>query len=269
MIQLPNHITLTPRAFNYLNLWQNKINTEPTYETQIAKAKSSWGKSNQTFDEIKEKLRLMSNNTYRCHYCEDSYADEIEHIYPKDIFPEKTFIWENYLYACGPCNGPKNNKFALLTNGTVNDITPPQIKPDNYVYRRPPNDPIALIDPRVEDPFYYLELDIIETFRFVPHTDRNNPLDILKAEYTIEVLRLNAREYLIQARKHAFNNFKARLIAYFEQKRNGVSSAQLRQLIQGIQELNHQTVWHEMKRSHAYIPELNALFNHLPEAINW
>ncbi len=134
MLKLPDDISLSKRSLGYLKRWQKAIDDKSDYKNQIEKAKKSWGKSNKTFDEIKEKLRLMSNSTERCSYCEDSYADEIEHVYPKNVFPERTFIWENYLYACGPCNGPKNNYFAQIENGELLDITPPKTIPEDYEY---------------------------------------------------------------------------------------------------------------------------------------
>jgi len=48
-------------------------------------------------------------------YCEDSAAVEVEHHHPKAHYPELAFAWENYLYACGPCNRPKNSKFAIFS----------------------------------------------------------------------------------------------------------------------------------------------------------
>lgn len=45
----------------------------------------------------------------------DSAADEVEHIAPKALFPERVFDWTNYIYACGPCNGPKSNRYSYVT----------------------------------------------------------------------------------------------------------------------------------------------------------
>ncbi len=269
MLELPKNITLTGRSFGYLKRWQKVIDDEPDYEAQIKKAKTSWGKSNKTFDEKKEKLRLMSNSTYRCSYCEDSFADEIEHIYPKDLYPDKTFIWENYLYACGPCNDPKNNQFALIeTAGTLKDITRPRNLPPNYIYQKPLSLSTAFIDPRKENPTDFLELDIMDTFRVVPAWGISAS-DEIRANYTINVLRLNERQYLVQARKNAFDNFKARLGTYRQQKNNGATQAQLLNLIEGFKLENHQTVWFEIKRFHALIPDLASLFADVPEALNW
>lgn len=35
---------------------------------------------------------------------------------PKNMYPEKVFVWSNYLFSCGLCNGPKNNQFAVFDN---------------------------------------------------------------------------------------------------------------------------------------------------------
>ena len=55
--------------------------------------------------------RSCAPGARRCGYCEDSDGDEIEHIKPRDLYPEKTFAWENYLLACGQCNRSKSSRF--------------------------------------------------------------------------------------------------------------------------------------------------------------
>ncbi len=269
MLPLPTNITLSKRAIRWMKKWQDAITKKTTYKEQIEEADRTWGKSNKTFDEIKSKLRQMSNKTKRCNYCEDSFADEIEHIYPKNIYPEKTFIWENYLYACGPCNGPKSDKFALINLlGKLQDITPPKPIPDNHIFVKPPNLQVALIDPRVENPTNFIELDIIQTFRFIPMTGIEG-INKLRAEYTIDILRLNEREYLVQARENAFDDYKARLVEYIQERDNGAKRAKLEKMKKRIQQKNHASVWFEMKRSHQYVQELKMLFDQAPEALNW
>ena len=76
-------------------------------------------------------------------------------------------------------------------------------------------------------------------------------------------------EYLVNARKHAFTNFKARLREYIFQKNQGSPDVDLALLISEIKSINHQTVWHEMKRFRSYIPELEQLFDQVPEALEW
>lgn len=51
----------------------------------------------------------------KCMYCESkishTYYGDIEHIRPKDSFPELEFEWENLGYACARCNGFKSSKY--------------------------------------------------------------------------------------------------------------------------------------------------------------
>ena len=249
--------------------WQDIIDQEPDYEAQISKAKKTWGKNNKTFDEVKAKLRLMSNSTYRCHYCEDSYSDEIEHIFPKDIYPEKTFVWVNYLYSCGPCNGPKSNQFSLITaESQLLNVTPPRPLPPGHQFIRPPELLPALINPREEDPTQFIELDIIDTFRFVP-LNNLGIVETLRAKFTIDLLRLNDREILIQSRKNAYGNYKARLKEYVASKMDNATQAVLNELIAGITMEVHPSVWFEMKRLQGFIEELRDLFTQAPEALDW
>lgn len=97
-------------------------------------------------------FRLALTSNQRCMYCEDSCADEVEHIRPKHLYPETTFVWTNYLYACGPCNGPKSPRYPLLVDGQVN-------LPDG---KSPPSPGIdVLIDPRRDDPCEFLSVDLL------------------------------------------------------------------------------------------------------------
>ena len=106
-----------------LDAYQGQVDAKPTYKEQVKKAKSSFKsknkKSNKTFKAVKKTLDKMCSGARRCQYCEDSAADEVEHFYPKDLFPEYCFSWENYLYSCGRCNGAyKINKFKIFKKDT-------------------------------------------------------------------------------------------------------------------------------------------------------
>ncbi len=85
-----------------LDEYQAQIDEKPTYKDMVKKAKTSFSgknnKKNKTFNAVKEALNAMCSGARRCHYCEDSAADEVEHFYPKDLYPEKCFSWGNYLY---------------------------------------------------------------------------------------------------------------------------------------------------------------------------
>ncbi|GAB3753615.1 HNH endonuclease [Spirosoma pomorum] len=191
MIQLTN-IELDEEIADSLKLLQEEINILPSFEEQSDFAKTSFSnrnrKGNVVFDEVKKALTKMCAGARRCVYCEDSVADEVEHIYPKDIYPGKAFDWDNYVYACGPCNGPKNNKFAVFREdtGTFQRVNPPPRTPAV----QPPIGDSVLINPRTEDPLDYCMLDLSGTFKFVI-TKQKETRDYQRAEYTFdEVLRL-------------------------------------------------------------------------------
>ena len=215
---------------------------------------------------VRASLTKTCFGSRRCGYCEDSVADEVEHIKPKDLYPELAFVWKNYLYACGPCNGPKNNQFAVLSHrsGTLVEVSrrhgQPIVPPER-------GDPV-LIDPRTENPLDYLQLDLLGTFLFLP-AGTVGSREFCRASYTIRVLRLNDRDYLLAARREAFLSYRARLVEYVAKKESGISGTKLNRLVTALRSMGHPTVWHEIKRQHSLIPELNALFDKAPEAVHW
>lgn len=279
MIELRNDISPSIDTLQKLAKFQKEVDDEGSFEKRSAKAKDLFPKkntkANAVFKEIKLKLTALCNSTRRCVYCEDSFADEVEHIYPKDLFPEKCFRWENYVYACGPCNGPKNNKFAIFRNSdeefTV--VNPPK---GTSATEPPPGDS-AMINPRTENPLNFAILDLAGTFKFIPLPGLN-PKDKRKAEYTFnEILRLNdaEREPLRQARENAFSMYRARLYEYVRKKEEGAPQEKLDKIIKGIKTENHPTVWKEMQRYYrnGYLDsldsELKELFDRAPEASIW
>src|ERR1051326_4230467 len=101
-----------------LHQYQREIDELPGYPSRVSAAKANFARYNNSrkepFKTVRETLTSLCCGAQRCMYCEDSCADEVEHFRPKDLYPEACFVWENYLYACGPCNGPKNNRFAIF-----------------------------------------------------------------------------------------------------------------------------------------------------------
>lgn len=277
MIQLPANIQPDQVVLDQLNLWQNEITGD--FSEQSAKAKKLFKKkntkSNRTFREVKKALTSMCSGARRCVYCEDSVGDEVEHIYPKDLYPEKTFEWENYVYACGNCNSPKRNKFAVFKDddGQLQLVNPPHWPAGTP----PPPGKAVMINPRTDNPLNYAVLDIKSTFMFQPNPDADSS-GKKQFEYTYEdVLQLNHsdREFLRQAREEAYGDYKARLTEYDKQKKQGANQAKLDKLVSGILKKNHPTVWREMQRWHEKgwlaqsDPDLNQLFLDNSEALNW
>jgi hypothetical protein len=243
------------------------------FNEQRDKAKTLFKtKSKPLFDKIKEKLTLLSNYTQRCVYCEDSFGDEVEHIYPKDLFPEKCFMWTNYIFACGTCNGTyKNNKFAVITTrGKFKDITPSRKATS---IPKPPQGRSGFINPREENPLDYCVLDLNGTFKFIaipgiPDIEKE------RVEFTYnQALGFDKREKIRIARKNAYGNYKARLYSYVIRKNEGASHDELTAMIDELKSENHPTVWQEMKRHyiHKWLndPELQRIFDTEPDALTW
>ena len=207
----------------------------------------------------------MCAGARRCCYCEDSLADEVEHIRPKDLYPELVFVWENYLYACGPCNGPKNNRFAVFSaDGQEVDVAR---RPGAPVIPPIPGDPL-LIDPRQENPFDYMDLDLLGTFIFLPLGEPASS-GYQRANYTITLLGLNRRDYLLTARAQAYRSYRAHLVEYIDRRNAKVAPDVLDDLISVVRRMGHPTVWREMQRQAALIPALRDLFERAPKALAW
>lgn len=275
MIKLPENIALPQKVLEKLKQYQGDIDKLDTFTKQSDKAKSSFKSKNKpknkTFQAVKEGLTKMCSGARRCVYCEDSVGDEVEHIRPKDLYPELCFVWENYVYACGNCNGPKSNKFAVF-------------REDNDEFYdaslnkgvQPPKGEDVMINPRIENAMDFCMLDLRGTFKFViikPQGTKEHK----KADYTFnEILRLNdQREFLREARKKAFGNYKARLYYYTKEKKNGAHQDKLEAMIEQIKTEAHPTVWKEMQRYFSkgflqtFDQDLHNLFVESPEALNW
>lgn len=94
MIQLPDQ-ALDVATSTALRRFQAEVDAAGDYPAQVAEAKRLFGlrnaRGNATFDEIKRVLDRMCSGARRCAYCEDSAADEVEHVRPKDLYPDVVF----------------------------------------------------------------------------------------------------------------------------------------------------------------------------------
>jgi hypothetical protein len=252
------------------------VNAGVDYPARVAAAKAQWAQKGSAtskataFRIVRATLAEMCVGPIRCAYCEDSLADEIEHVAPKTLFPERTFDWLNYVYACGPCNGPKSNQYGVVTGAKVVE----------FVRRRgepivpPPSGTPGFIDPRTEDPLLFFELDMggvtasgeaIEgTFELLP-VDGLSAVAEARARFTIRVLGLN-REVIRVARANAYGGFRARLREYADQKAVGAPEESLDRMKLDLLSTPHLTVFAEMRRQRMRLPEIHDLFTRVPEA---
>lgn len=260
--------SLIPPLTNYLKSCQLKVDSGTTYEERMSLAKKFWNSlsrsSNPSFSPIRELLGQMQGSLQRCAYCEDSLGHQIEHVYPKTLFPSQVFNWDNFLHACGSCNGAKLAQFSIFLNtGGILELNS----------RKPPTDePLAsnslLIDPRIENPLDFMILDLCDTFHFVPTGYFEN-----RAQYTIETLQLNLRSGLVESRRTALALYKSSFKEYDIAKNNNEPIDKLSMIARRISsEMSHRTIWEEIKRQYlkaSWLVEFKQLFANHPEALNW
>ena len=138
---------------------------------------------------------------------------------------------------------------------------------------KPPAGESVLINPRVENPLDYAELDFETGFFIIPHLRATKEFE--RADYTFnEVLGLNER--LFRNRKLAYSRYKARLTEYVHEHENGINQDRLNHIIENLKNEDHPTVWKEMQRQFRMgwlsnsDPRLHELFNRsLPESLTW
>jgi len=213
----------------------------------------SWerARARVAFRRVEGALRAACADHQRCMFCEDSQGAQIEHFRPKSIYPSLAFRWSNYLFACGLCNGPKSNRFALFSSdGSLIEV--------RRGPNEPPREPAVLLDPRVDDPMDFLDLDV-RTGRFLPSRRVGAP-EHERARVTIEWLGLN-RQGLPEQRRAAYKTFSNALLLFVEK---GDTSQK-----QHVERLPHVTVFREMQRRHEKLPEIAGLFARAPEALRW
>jgi hypothetical protein len=122
----------------------------------------------------------------------------------------------------------------------------------------------------VEDPLSLLFLDLKDTFVFQPWADEVKSYEYERAVYTIDLLGLNSRDNLIQARKIAFQHYQMRLREAIKAVNKG-QKIRVKVMKDELQKENHPFVWQEMKtlRSRQLLPALDDLFQAIPEALTW
>ena len=292
-----NSKNIQASSVTHLSLVQQDIINEPTFEAQAKKAKAKWdsktsGGGKAAFKNIKETLIGMCVGVEICVYCEQNEATDIEHIYPKKLYPEKAFTWNNYVLACGKCNTHyKSDKFKIFNpqnSTTEEDVTPPR-----GTFVKPANDDSLFINQRVENPLDFFELDLVnQQFVFTekfPEGTREHK----RAKYTKDLLGLNTRAALVANRRNAAKFYVSRLEKYvaakaattFQELTDSINDdwgaldhtkdfdLEKNRIIDSIKSdilsYSHPTVWKELVRQRQNLPKTNLFLTQAPEALTW
>ena len=168
MIQVCLH-TLPPGAESVLAelaVYQAALDACASYAARVEAAGAHWDKRRESaaIRFVREMLHAMCTGIRRCMYCEDSRAEDVEHVRPKALYPGLVFAWANFLYACAECNRKKGARFKVhLGDGRIVDVgrkrgvpVPLELAVDHPLLLGEP----LLIDPRSEDPLDLLRLDL-------------------------------------------------------------------------------------------------------------
>lgn len=211
MLKLTNK-KISNTTQKHLAVEQLKINSSSNKHVEaesLWKNKLSSRTKKSAFTEIKSKLKDMSVSVEICNYCEQSEATDIEHVLPKGVFPEFTFVWKNYILACKTCNSQyKLDKIAIFSPaGSHLSVI---IKSN----ATPPSREIAFINPRQENPMDFMQLnfDDGQFYAKVPHIWGTQGFE--KVEQTLAILALNDRSGLVRYRKTALGNYKRLITEY-------------------------------------------------------
>ncbi|MEO9824500.1 MAG: hypothetical protein ABJF50_08810 [Paracoccaceae bacterium] len=224
---------------------QREIDILPTYGARVELADKRFkSKPRSLFERVRDALEISCGDLVRCGYCEDSCADEVEHVWPKAFFPNKTFLPNNYLFACGRCNPTKGNKFAIWSGAGWVDL---KERRKTHGYIQPPAALSKFIDPVFENPLDLIWLDIAGgSFRFT-EINAKGTKEYDRANFTIETLRLN-KEVLVRSRRNAYSGFVDRINMYIQRKIAGDNHVLLRNRLVELRRAPHQTVRFEMAR---------------------
>jgi hypothetical protein len=284
-----------------LKALQSKIDSCVTHQKKYEKADTLWkgiskkgSRSKILFESLRKRLRSMCVGVEICNYCEQNLESDTEHIYPKKLFPERTFSWGNYLQVCKKCNTEyKADRFAVFI--PIGSANAEEITLRRGVYEPAPTLDAAFIDPRNENPMDYLRLNLLydsPAFCFLDPIYNEGTREYYKAKWTLDILNLNKDNALVENRRSALDDFLGLLSRYVNAK-NSKNFTELADAIgdfppivntkpfatekkrilidlrNKIKKHTHPTVWKEMIRQRSILPKTNNLFKQAPEALLW
>jgi uncharacterized protein (TIGR02646 family) len=125
-------------------------------------------------------LQQMAGARERCMYCVDSNGSDIEHFWPKSMYPARAFVWSNMLLCCTECGRFKGAQFPMSQTG----------------------EPL-LVDPSAEDPWDHLDFDP-DTGNLTARYDVASDAPSVKGECTVRVLQLDRREGMAEGYRRTF-----------------------------------------------------------------
>ncbi len=177
-------------------------------------------RSTRALNAVRDILRAMVGIRERCFFCEDSRGSDIEHFWPKALYPQHLFSWDNLLLVCATCNRLKGTRFPLDGAGIP-----------------------LLINPTADDPWVFLFLDPA-TGNVVARIDPQTGLPMPRGAATVdpEILPLNI-EAVTEGRVRTSRRLRASLDRFLVASVSAVAEqAALAALIQEVRDIDAQGV---------------------------
>lgn len=241
---------VSDRASRYLLRWQSLVNRRPVHSERVVASNLFLSKNtrkNHTFVEIRRKLAAACPGYECCVYCESSSFERIDHVLPRSVFPESTFIYKNYIPCCAICNELKSSKCAEVVGGgwaAIHRRDGDGILVDEFVS--------AFASPWDHDIYSLITVDIVDTFLLIPVPGLEQ-VDAVKARCILDFLDFDERDILVRRRRAAYQRFLSLVADYLS---TGDTLRQGR-IVDAIDRSDHQLVWHVMKQRCRDLSALN------------
>lgn len=183
---------LSSRSIRKLTREQEQADRKQAEGTLRIEAEWNRARRNLPLREAFDALKLMAGNRERCMYCGDSHGTDIEHHWPKAVYPERMFRWPNMLLCCTECGRIKGVQFPIVDGEPM------------------------LVDPSTDNPWEFLDFDprtgnIVA--RFNAAIQQFQP----KGEQTVDVLRLDRREAMARGFRRSYKRIKQTVEEALEQ----------------------------------------------------
>lgn len=179
---------LPPRVVDALRQYQEELDAalaserrrrRPRSPAEVAEQAWNARRSNAALKAVARALTAAASDAMaRCMYCEHDRGSQVDHHEPKRRRPDRTFDWDNLLWACGICNDEKTTRYEP-----------------------------GVIDPTRHDPLDHLFLSSVGTW-----CARS---DDARGAATLRVLPINGRG-LEPGRARAYAKLRAEVVALHE-----------------------------------------------------
>ena len=123
---------LDTRTKSYLDRKSLVARKLPPRDVRVGKA---WAAFLGTQARSKVAEALDRYTKAKCAYCEQVAAKDIEHFWPKTMYPARMFDWDNFLRGCKNCNNAKRDRFPTDGQGKNLLLDPCEDEPlDHFVW---------------------------------------------------------------------------------------------------------------------------------------